>query len=265
MANLTISRAPDQDASLSEYVEAALGKCYVIPVAKVCNAACVFCATEVYNPKNEIEVMDESNLAPIASTLVSAGVTRFEVTGGGEPTLHPRLAGILASLQGTGAMIKLYSNGARLPVGTHVDELNISRCSIDPEQNQQLMRLRQGSEDIRVVVGRARDHGFRRIRLSVPIIRGGVETLPDALSFMDYCGDIVDAIVFRPLYPATPDKTNRDPLSGDTWLGLMPEFHKAGTTVEIEVDQEGCFRASQLILSSDLRLFKEWTLTVPAP
>lgn len=252
---------------LTAYVKDALSKAYILPVAKVCNAACVFCATDIYDPATPQEMMKLDELPAALALLASAGVCRFEITGGGEPTLHPGIADIIAQVrESSNGHIKLYSNAARLPRGEMIDELNISRCAVDPIKNQQLMQIRPRSMPLDENIERARALGYKRIRLSVPILKGGVESLSDALDFVDVAASLVEGVVFRPLYPATPnrDRYDLDHLDTVGWLEALSSSSVVRESgLDVEVDVEGCFRASQLILASDLGLYRDWSLGYP--
>lgn len=262
-----MTHVPNTDAGsvadLSEYVGLALNKCYVIPVAKVCNAGCVFCATDVYAPAYINEMMQLEGLAAKLRQLVAAGVDRFEVTGGGEPTLHPKLGTVLQIIraEAPSAVIKLYSNGSRIRYFAEIDELNISRCAVSAERNQELMHIAGGSPELGELLRRVRSWGYPYVRLSVPIIRGGVETVHDAVHFVRSVEELVDCIVFRPLYPATPERESVSPeVDPEPW---ERKLSSVAASCRVEVDSLGCFRSEQLILSSDLRLFGDWSMSRP--
>jgi MoaA/NifB/PqqE/SkfB family radical SAM enzyme len=208
--------------------------------------------------------MSIGGLSAKIEELSLAGVKRYEITGDGEPTLHPALNEIISTIRAnSNTYIKLYSNGRRLPHGAAVDELNISRAAFDAKQNQAIMRYRGASPSVEEIVESARAIGYTRIRLSVPIIKGGIDTLERALHFLNAVCDQVDGVVFRPLYPATPERIIRDP-SVDTskWEHfLTAEMLSRKPSCTVEVDSEGCFRASQLILASDLEIYSNWSLS----
>lgn len=254
---------------LREYVRLAANKCYLVPVAKVCNAACIFCATDEYRPEVDREFMLLAGLDAITERLYGAGVRRFEVTGGGEPTLHPQLSSILACIgRLPDAYIKLYTNGSRPIESCHVSELNISRCVVDADKNQKLMRIKGGSPLLPDAVIEARRMGYRRIRLSVPLISGGVESLSDAVEFVNLMAEYVDEIVFRPLYPATPSRHGVSPELVDLpiWQDALNSLESStASTCAVEVDVDGCFRAAQLILASDSMLYGDWSMKARIP
>src|SRR5207302_1934609 len=102
---------------LQQLISAARRKCYILPVARVCNARCSFCATREYAPAVATEFLkpDARDLRILLASLVSNGVNTFEVTGGGVPTLHTEIRALLRVLRGLGpTRLRLYTNGSRL-------------------------------------------------------------------------------------------------------------------------------------------------------
>lgn len=253
-----------KDNGLASYLAESSHKCYIVPVAVRCNARCTFCATHEYKPRTQTEFMDSRGVEPRISRLVAAGAARFEVTGGGEPTLHSDLGSIICSIRRAGGQyIKLYTNCARLPGGLAVDELNISRAHFDPDKNQKIMHIAGGSEGLAATVARVREGGYQNIRLSVPLVHGGIDSPEEARAFVRNAAGLVEAIVFRPLYPATPNRESILPdVPGHLWQQRIEEFaHEFRGSLVVEFDAVGCFRSSQAILASDLRLYGDWSLS----
>jgi molybdenum cofactor biosynthesis enzyme MoaA len=206
--------------------------------------------------------MDDSRLPGALQALFDAGVRRYEVTGGGEPTLHPQIASILRAVRllGQQVQLKLYTNATNLPSGQGIDETNISRCALEPERNARIMRYRDGSSpSVEQSIEQARQLGHRRVRLSVPVMRGGVEGLEDARRFVRATRRHVNGIVFRPLYDATPNlQALTVAVRRDEWQSVLST--EALDCCEVEVDMASCTQKSALILSSDLSLYDDWGL-----
>ncbi|WP_413799872.1 radical SAM protein [Streptomyces iranensis] len=252
------------DERLRKHISGSLEKCYVVPVAVRCNARCVFCATLEYRPNASTELMDEQGVEQRVAMLVEAGATRFEVTGGGEPTLHPRLSSILHTIRSAGGQyIKLYTNASRLPPRLDIDQLNVSRAHFDPDKNQAIMHLAGGSKSLEELIARARRGGYGFIRLSVPLIRGGIDSLTAAAAFLERLTGLVEGVVFRPLYPATPDRESQLPRgSSAQWQeGIERLAGDFRDELAVEYDGLGCHRALQTILASDLQVYGNWSLT----
>jgi len=253
-----------KDYGLASHLAESSRKCYIVPVAMRCNARCTFCATHEYKPRAQTEFMDAQGVESRISRLVAAGAVRFEVTGGGEPTLHSDLGSIICSIRRAGGQyIKLYTNCSRLPGGLAVDELNISRAHFDPDRNQKIMHIAGGSESLAATVTRARGGGYRNIRLSVPLVHGGIDSPEEASAFVRSAAGLVGAVVFRPLYPATPDRESILPdVPAHLWQRRIEELaDEFRESLVVEFDAVGCFRGSQAILASDLRLYGDWSLS----
>lgn len=254
----------DANERLRTHISGSFQKCYVLPIATRCNARCVFCATTEYHPAVSSEVMEISNLGSVLDTLMDGGASRFEVTGGGEPTIHPALAQIIAMIRSRGArLIKLYTNGVRLKPGLEIDQLNISRASLNDEKNNAIMRFTGSVPTFGEIVDRARRAGYTEIRASVPLIKGGVDSEPAARELLIGARGLVDGVVFRPLYPATPHRAALLPtLDAVEWqaiiMGLAEEFVD---DLNVELDSDGCFRSLQTILASDLCVYGDWSLS----
>ena len=194
-------------------VRQAAGKLYIVPVATACNAACVFCATTTYAPPTNPEMAAVERLLASAGVVAQLGVNRFEITGGGEPSLHPSLGLLVRELRRRypESRIKIYTNGSR--VGQYlryVDDVVISRCAVDPAENQELMRIAAGAGAL-LLVDSIRAITDARVRLSVPLLRGGIDSADRAVSMARQCIGLVDGLVLRPLYPATPGLDALDP------------------------------------------------------
>lgn len=251
-------------ATLRSQVSDSLQKCYILPISSRCNARCTFCATKEYRPAIKKQVMPVTGLAEVIGALIQAGSSRFEVTGGGEPTLHSQLADIIALVRERGAsMIKLYTNGLRLGAGLDIDQLNISRASFNESTNNSIMRFVGGTLTFEEIVQRARGWGYREIRASVPLIKGAVDSPCKAQEFVHAVKGLVDGVVFRPLYPATPQRDAIVPtLAASEWLDTITRLNSdlAGE-IQVEFDSDGCFRSKQTILASDLGVYGDWSLS----
>lgn len=244
-------------------VRQAAGKLYIVPVATACNAACVFCATTTYAPPTNPEMAAVERLLASAGVVAQLGVNRFEITGGGEPSLHPSLGLLVRELRRRypESRIKIYTNGSR--VGQYlryVDDVVISRCAVDPAENQELMRIAGGSPGLSLLVDSIRAITDARVRLSVPLLRGGIDSADRAVSMARQCMGLVDGLVLRPLYPATPGLDALDPRI-DLSL-LRKSLESAGFDDDyVEIDQWGCFRARSIILGADGKLYGDWRMT----
>lgn len=249
----------------SDIVQQAGNKCYIIPVAKACNADCIFCVTNTYHTKSASTYMPTSNkLESTFEQLYAAGVRYYEITGGGEPTLHPKLKEISNAIKTLGGVhIKLYTNGIFLKPEFHVDELNISRCSLDENNNQKLMRYKHGKKSLINILENARDLGYKNVRLSIPIIKDGIETIEQAKEIICAVKKLITGIVFRPLYIDTPNRyslfvNNFDPTAWE--IELRNFINKQRIDLNIEIDSIACEKPAYLILNSDLNFYSDWNI-----
>jgi hypothetical protein len=123
------------------------------------------------------------------------------------------------------------------------------------------MKLLGGSPDLIEQLSGFRRMGYDRIKLSVPLVRGGVESLDDATELVRRVSPLIDSVVFRPMYPATP---RRDLLAADIedawqWQTALRDLESV-VECKVEFDAEGCFRSAQLILAADGSLYSDWSL-----
>jgi molybdenum cofactor biosynthesis enzyme MoaA len=234
--------------------EGASAKCYVLPVKSACNAHCKFCATISYGSHLKKELMlPNSGFDVIARKLGRAGVKRYEITGGGEPTLNPHLATIVSKLrsEADASYIKLYTNGQRVPKVSSVDEVNISRVHWSDQINERFMKFRQPIKPIREIAAAYKSMGVFTVRLSVPLIEGAIDSVEKAMELIDITSPYIDRYVFRPLYDNTPDKDLQR---------IDFDIHHA----RAEVDRDACgdMRGNP-IWAPDHRLYVNWTLDRP--
>lgn len=226
-------------------------KCYVLPIALACNADCVFCVSKTYGLEKVGSVMLVDDA--FDDTLAELGkrdVSRFEITGGGEPTLHKHLDRIIQKIYelDDGVFIKLYTNGVKLVRIGMIDEINISRVHWDNEVNDRYMRFRKPSMSLERVSEWYRKTGAKTIRLSIPLIPGVIDSREKVLEFVSRTERFVDRYVCRPLYPFTP----------------LEEFGRVDISLDhhlIEVDLEACAdNRSNLIWSTDHTLYRSWQM-----
>ena len=79
----------------------------------VCNQNCLWCEYADDNA-NLCNIMPGSDLHKLIFDLRELGVRGVEFCGGGEPTLHPALAGLIREMKSDGVGVGLLTNGTRL-------------------------------------------------------------------------------------------------------------------------------------------------------
>jgi len=175
-------------------------RCYVFPVKSACNADCQFCfVKELRSPLflRQPPMLSVAALRQAIPQLDAHGITEIEITGGGEPMLHPDLQEII-DLTRPGRKVKLYTNGFRLRPITGIDELNLSRCHWDTAKNNEIYRARVTThldevlQFYRPLVG--------TIRLQVLLLRGYIDSPETMLELVERYAGRVDTFMFRTLF-----------------------------------------------------------------
>jgi MoaA/NifB/PqqE/SkfB family radical SAM enzyme len=107
-------------------------KGYLIPVGSSCNARCEYCVTRFR--KNNDGLIDAERISKQLSTITN--LEYIEITGGGEPLLHPKINQIV-KICACLAPTRLYTNGALLKSSLNADDLSelcVSRAHFDPKK-----------------------------------------------------------------------------------------------------------------------------------
>ena len=223
-------------------------KCYIIPVQKACNCDCIFCISKTrnYDKQEEILKVDDRFIENIY-TLKKHGVTRFEITGGGEPFLNKNLEEIIFTIKKIipNSYIKLYTNGNILKKINGIDEIDISVVSDDININNKFMN----GNDISLIdkIKFFKENNIK-LRLSIPLIKGAIDTKEKLDKFIEYTNLYVDEYVVRTLYPNTPDMDN-----------MYVDFDYEHKKVIFEKSNDvGEFNG--IILWSDNKFYTNWEL-----
>lgn len=178
-------------------------KCYVIPVQKKCNCSCTFCISKNrdYN-KNEEFLQCDDRFVNNIYLLKKNGIKRFEITGGGEPFLNPSLQQLIYTIKRTipDSYIKLYTNGNILKKIDSIDELDISIVSQDLDINNKFMNGNNITLNEKLQFFKSSNI---KIRLSIPLIKGGIDDIVKLQQMIDSTAIYVSEYVVRTLYPHT--------------------------------------------------------------
>lgn len=253
---------------LNQHAMLAGMKMYVLPVRNACNARCVFCATTVYNPMIDEASLKAELYVSMLERLRFIEFKAFEFTGGGEPTLCKDLASLVEITRDfyPKARIKLYSNGLKLLLNPGINELNLSCASVFSDENVLLMGIpRKLAFSVKDVIQEAREKGYERIRISIPLCRGGVDSYEKIKEAVRILHPYVDAIVFRPLYDATPERsillpdiTENDYRRIRQWISTWN--FREGSTAFVELDETGMLRRHWMILAADGHIYNDFGL-----
>ena len=150
-----------------------------ISVTDRCNFRCLYCMPAEglpWLPKSDILTYEE--IAEVVRQLAPLGLRRLRITGG-EPTLRPDLATLIAMLRAVPEIedIALSTNGVRLPElatslrAAGLDRVNMSVDSLRPDRIASIARRNLGFDPIRSALAAERA-GLGPIKLNVVVMRG---------------------------------------------------------------------------------------------
>jgi cyclic pyranopterin phosphate synthase len=150
-----------------------------ISVTDRCNFRCRYCMPTAglpWLPREEILSYEE--IAAIVGQLAPLGLRRLRLTGG-EPTIRPQLATLVALLRAVPGIddISLSTNGVRLPAmaaelrAAGLDRVNISADSLQPARVAAIARRDLGF-DLLEAASAAEAAGLSPVKVNVVLIRG---------------------------------------------------------------------------------------------
>ena len=245
-------------------------KLYLIPVEKLCNASCGFCITDSRKTSDK-EFIDIGDLDKIIRSFVHQEIEKIEITGGGEPTLHPHLNEII-DICSSKTKTQLYTNGSTfLRKIKNLDELEylcISRTHYDERENERIMGIKQDISYIKL--------GSTPIKLSLILLKSGINKRKEILSYLHWAEKFAKKVVIRQLFqhddPFYQEKfkeefVSTEKLAGD--LNLDYKIMNNGNrtfrinNLEVEIEQRSCAcEISNLVLHADGKLYKGWGQTI---
>ena len=231
-----------------------INKCYIIPVQKACNADCKFCISKSRNYDKDVEYLQiNQNLIQKLQELKQKGIKIFEITGGGEPMLHPGLEKIINLIKVIipDSYIKLYTNGNIFKTLNNVDEINLSIVHYNSKTNDSIMRPKVGvslREKLSYFINNC--PGIK-IRLSIPLVKGGIDNKDELDELINLTKYEVNDYVVRTLYPSCAN-----------YEELYVDFNYERDEVLFERDND-VRDFSSIILWSDGKLYTNWELNQP--
>lgn len=181
-----------------------LDKCYIIPVQNTCNCDCTFCISKSrnYDKKEELLKIDDKFIKNI-QLLKRRNIKKFEITGGGEPLIHPDIELIVSIIKKVipDSYIKLYTNGFILKTIDKIDEVNLSIVSNNDEINALFMNPKNNIPFNQRIMYFRENYPSSKLRLSIPLIKGGIDNIEALDNLIKNTTQIVDEYVVRTLYP----------------------------------------------------------------
>lgn len=162
-------------------------KLYIIPVGKSCNAKCSFCITNYRKIENKF-----LKLEALKGILNKNHYEKIEITGGGEPGLHPQLDKIV-EICSTSAPTQLYTNGTYLPTkDSSLNLLCISRAHYDNKKNKDIMGLFNTDGEISKIK--------KPIKFSLTIHKSGISSEKEVLNYLRWANQFSKYVVVRQLF-----------------------------------------------------------------
>jgi pyruvate-formate lyase-activating enzyme len=223
----------------------------LLPIARACPARCPFCFSKASVSDDMITApLDWHRIDAVLGAARARGATRAVITGGGEPTLMPRLE-LLCMVEMCArdfTTVVLISNGfkwgrmdeaaramaLRELADTGLTVLSLSRHHHDDAANAALMGLDTGSEKVAATWSRMHDTGLR-MRWVCVLQRGGVEDPESLARYLDWAVDTgVGELCFKELYVSTSIESEYHDHAANVWsaahqvpLRLIVEFARA--------------------------------------
>ncbi|MCL5093993.1 MAG: radical SAM protein [Patescibacteria group bacterium] len=165
-------------------------KLYVIPVGYLCNASCPYCITKAINSRKKEGFLKIKTLRGI---LDEKKFEKIEITGGGEPTLHPKIQEII-DLCTENAPTQMYTNGTFKKINNlgKLYYLCISRAHYKDLENQKIMGISYELDNI--------------LKIKVPIKfslishKSGIGTSKEVLNYLNWAKNKAKKVVIRQLF-----------------------------------------------------------------
>ncbi len=226
------------------------------PVA-YCNHSCWWCV----DPRHTADALDHACISSLLAEFRELGILGIVFKGGGEPTLHPDFAGIVAEAASLGFEVGIVSNGSRLGMlhGPIIDNASYLRVSIDGPTSQTHAAL-HGADDfgdiiegVRLCMALRREDGKRHpvVGLSFAMDFSMIGMISEAVALGDGLG--VDYVLFRPPFF---EEVGREPtMSVEQGCQLRDAFAAAKRAyagpMTVLVDNWVSDRDSQAVTSAD--------------
>ena len=153
-----------------------------ISVTDRCNIRCFYCMPETVKFLPHKQILTFEEIGRIVRVAASAGVNRVRITGG-EPLVRSEIHKLIAMIRDVDGIddIAITTNAILLEEHAQslrdagLDRLNISLDTLDPKVFEQIAR-RKGLEKVLRGIDRAKEVGFKNIRLNTVALAGITET-----------------------------------------------------------------------------------------
>lgn len=239
-------------------------KIYVVPVESKCNASCDFCITNVRKKSGVLCNEEFLNLFDLETSLKDSGlacfeesvfrrITKIEITGGGEPTLHPEIDKVIDICSKT-APTQMYTNGALANKVSNLEDLDylcISRAHYLNSENQRIMGI---SYDINELMDRL---PFQ-VKLSLMLCKQGIHTKEQFKDYIYWASKIgAEKVVVREMFNLDYGNNNAEyvPITELFFsLGLKARYEGKNPVVNDFVE----FEFPEMTLHADGKMRRGW-------
>lgn len=235
-------------------------KLYVVPIGSICNASCSFCITKFRKPGRK-EFLNPYSL----SKVLSKDFERIEITGGGEPTIHPEIEKII-DLCSQKTETQMYTNGYFIP--ENIEKLSflcISRAHYKKSANQKIMKTNFDFDRIK---------NFKiPIKLSLLLHKSGINSERELLNYIKWAKDKAQKIVVRQMFShenkkykeyfkkefVSAENILREEKFGKPKITIQGNkiFDIYGLEVEVESRSCSCDEGNPVLFSNGI-LYKGW-------
>lgn len=215
-------------------------------VTKKCNASCSFCMNRLENRCVKAKELDDKKYYKMLDYYLDMfkDIKPWITITGGEPTISKRLVPTLKMIKEKGYKIRTFStNGSHLLDrydGKYIiqymlennvlNNVNISRMSINDEDNSKLMKISKDesrNKDLKVIATYA-DANNIEIRLSCNLLKDGVKNLDDILSYKEFYNNLgIKTVMFRELIPL--------PYKNDEYVNIDDVFEEIEKSEDFEL------------------------------
>jgi len=230
-------------------------KLYVIPVEKSCNAHCNFCITTVRKNSGILCEEDYLNIATLETRLKQIEAHKIEITGGGEPTLHPEIEKII-DICTAQAKTQMYTNGSLAFQITNLEKLDllcISRAHHLEETNHRIMGIAYDAKQLTKRLP---------VKFSLMLCNEGISRPSEFFSYLKWASSLnAKKVVVREMFNVDYGNQNSQyvpivdffsslEIKNYTFSGRNPLYKKN----ELEIE----FEFPELTLHADGKLRRGW-------
>lgn len=190
----------------------------VLPVARACQASCLFCFSESSASLDQNNCpIDLKHVVNACERAKAAGAERFVITGGGEPTLikESDLLELIKTARQYFPKVVLITNGIRIGkvngwlattilrryARAGLTTLAVSRHHYDAKENQRIMGIDTQTEKVIEAWNEERKYTDLQLRLICVLQKGGVDSRETLEEYLNWATQHeIPEVCFKELY-----------------------------------------------------------------